>query len=201
MYHPYSAAASYIYANGTTHSLGDLSSSQQSLDAHQNDPNRMIRSVQSADSLPLSSPYSPQNTMTWTTDNTWMTDDTFTQNQFSEDDWPSERGSKGPLLTARRRRIMHPYSQPTTSWIDEEPVPEMPVFAKSKSQVVVATGTKEPVPRKPAFVPYEPRPFEDGDRERQRERDKARLSASWRRKIQRRVKRALRRLKRFLEGL
>ncbi|KAF7358782.1 hypothetical protein MSAN_01217400 [Mycena sanguinolenta] len=199
MYHPYSAAASYIYTSGTTNSLQDLSTSQYSLEAPQNGPTRTLRNVQSADSLPLSSPYSPQNTMTWTTDSTWMTDDTFTQSQFSEDDWPSERNSKGPLLTARRRRIMHPYSHPTTSWIDEEPVPEMPVFAKS--QVAVAAGTEVVPVRKPAFVPYEPRPFEDPEQERQREQDKARLSVSWRRKIQRRVRRALRRLKRLLEGL
>ncbi|KAJ7264542.1 Metallo-dependent phosphatase-like protein [Mycena haematopus] len=177
MYHPYSAAASYIYASETTHSL------QHSLDAHHDYPNRKLPSTQSADSLPLSLPYSPQNTMTWTTpdNNTWTTDEIFTQSQFSDDDWPSVRDSNGPLLT-RRPPVLHPYSRPMASWVDEEPVPEMPVFAKS--QIIVATGIGQAPVRKAPFVPYEERPFEERERERQRERNKARLAASWQRKIQ-----------------
>ncbi|KAF8147924.1 hypothetical protein K438DRAFT_1867142 [Mycena galopus ATCC 62051] len=219
MYHPYSAPASYIYASeadpGTTlppdspqSSSFPQSSSYPSLDAHPKIQNRNIHSIQSTDSVPYSRSYSPQNTMTWTTDNTWTTEDTVTQ--FSEDDWPSVRDSRSPLIK-RRAPVIHPYSQPLDSWIDEESVVEMPA-AVSKLKAVVAAA---PRPKRPAaprerdiapvrrstFVPYEPRPFEERERERERERDKVRRAASWRRKIQRRVKRALRRLRRLLEGL
>ncbi|KAJ7339910.1 hypothetical protein DFH08DRAFT_875742 [Mycena albidolilacea] len=202
MYHPYSGAASYIYANEHPYTP---------IDPHFNDPYRKLGSfvpIDSVDSLPTSHPYSPQNTMTWTTESTWTADNTLaaTQSQLSEDDEPYRRvrrDSKRPLIPQRRDQVAHPYARPLDSWIDYESVVETPIVAKSPDVVPrpkrnVTIGEAAPL-RRSAFVPYEPRPFEE--RERERERDKARLVAAWRRKIQRRVKRALRRLRRFLEGL
>jgi hypothetical protein len=129
--------------------------------------------------------------MTWTTESTWTADNTLaaTRSQLSEDDEPYRRGrrdSKRPLIPQRREQVAHPYAQPLDSWIDYESVVETPIVAKSPDVVPrpkrnVTIGEAAPL-RRSAFVPYEPRPFEE--RERERERDKARLVAAWRRKIQ-----------------
>jgi len=206
MYHPYSGAASYIYANERPYAPAD---------AHHNGPYEKMQSfipIESIESLPSSNPYSPQNTMTWTND-TWTTDNTFRQSQFSEEDQPHvrvRRDSQRPLLPLRVP-VPHPYSQQLSdSWFDDESVAETPVEAKPQAVAAVNSRVKRMVTMKEAaplrrseFVPYEQRPSEGREREQERERgrEKTRLAAAWRRKIQKRVKRALRRLRRYLEGL
>ncbi|KAJ7921158.1 hypothetical protein B0H13DRAFT_1985805 [Mycena leptocephala] len=205
MNHPYSGSASYIYANEYPYTP---------VDAQHNDPYRKMQSfvpIQSVDSLPISHPYSPQNTLTWTTDGTFTT-----QSQFSEDDEyvRVRTDSHRPLLPvpARAPPVVHPYSQPLVSWLDAESVVEADTSTVSKFPTGstsapsyppkrnVTIREAAPVRRSP-FVPYEPRPFERRETEQEHDRDRSRSSKAWRRKIQRRVKRALRRLRRYLEGL
>ncbi|KAF7354205.1 hypothetical protein MVEN_01108200 [Mycena venus] len=136
MNHPYSGAASYIYANEHPYTP---------VNAHHNDPYRKLQSfipIQSVESLPSTHPYSPQNTMTWTTDNPWTTDHTFTQSQFSEEDEPQHvrvrRDSQRPLLPLRVP-MAHPYSQPLDAWYDDESIAETAAIS-DKSQAVGAVN-------------------------------------------------------------
>lgn len=144
---------------------------------------------------------------------------TQTQSQFSEDDQfrRTRRDSQRRLLPLRVP-VTHPYGRQLDSWVDDDSVAEpqtsTPTFppvatiptATTKLKRSATTKGEAPV-RRAAFVPYEPRAFEERERERR--------SAAWRRKIQvcissfvafvtgphccqKRVKRALRRLRRFL---
>lgn len=134
--------------------------------------------------------------MTWTLSSAFT--HTQTQSQFSVDDDLSSHArsrpdSQRPLLP-ERARVAHPYSQVLTSSLADESFVETPVTAAVKSSPVVggvSSGPKRNVTtireveapvRRSAFVPYEPRPFEE-ERERERERDRARFASAWRRKI------------------
>ncbi|KAJ6566650.1 hypothetical protein B0H19DRAFT_712666 [Mycena capillaripes] len=210
MNHPYSGTASYIYANEYPYTP---------VDPHHNDPYSKMESfnpIQSVESLPLSDPYSPQNTMTWTTGSIFTQTQTQSQLSVADELLPHARSrpdSQRTLLPVRAR-VAHPYSQVLSSSLDDESVVETPVAVAAKlpelavgavstrpmaKRTVTIREAEAPV-RRSAFVPYEPRPFEE-ERERERERDRARLASAWRRKIKRRVKRALRRLRRYWEGL
>ncbi|KAJ7036708.1 hypothetical protein C8F04DRAFT_1094144 [Mycena alexandri] len=194
MNHPYSGAAGYIYANEYPYTP---------VDARHNDPYSRMESfmpIQSVDSLPISHPYSPENTI-WSTDNATST---YTQSQFSEDDQSRRvrRDSQRRLLPLRVP-VLHPYGRQLDSWVDDDsvaepetPAPKFPPAAAlptPRPKRSATTKGEAPV-RRSGFVPYEPRASEERERER-------RLAAAWRRKIQKRVKRALRRLRRFLEAL
>ncbi|KAJ6565934.1 hypothetical protein DFH09DRAFT_1157301 [Mycena vulgaris] len=187
MNHPYSGSASYIYANEYPYTP---------VAAHHNGPYGKMQSfipINSVDSLPTLHPYSAKNTA-WT-------DNSATETQFSDeyDRAPRSRRESQRRLLPLRLPVAHPYAQPQQldSWLDDESVAETPVAPKFQPQRGGARTFNDPAARKPTFAPYEPRVFEERDRERTR----ARLAAAWRRKVQRRVKRALRRLRKFLEGL
>ncbi|KAJ7501231.1 hypothetical protein B0H11DRAFT_1994086 [Mycena galericulata] len=192
MNHPYSGAASYIYANEYPPSPLDPH--------HRNGPYGKMQSfipIQSMDSLPSAHPYSHKHA--WSTDGTTPTQ---TQTQFSEEEFgPRPRRESLRRLLPRQPLLSHPYAQqPLDEWIDDDEdesvaQPETPVTPRFQPRRTVPARSDQAV-RRAALVPYEPRPFEE--RERERERDKARRAAAWRRKIQRRVRRAIRRLKRFL---
>ncbi|KAJ7183506.1 hypothetical protein C8R46DRAFT_1067164 [Mycena filopes] len=193
MNHPYSGAAGYIYANEYPYTP---------VDAHHNTgPYSKMQSfmpIQSVDSLPLSHPYNPESTV-------WSTEPS--HSHFSaEDDQPrARRDSQRRLLPSRP--VAHPYGRQFNAWVDDDSVVAVPASQPVRPTPMAIptprpkrTGTTkgEPPVRRSAFVPYEPRPSEERERERDRER---RLAAAWRRKIQKRVKRALRRLRRLLEGI
>ncbi|KAJ7203128.1 hypothetical protein GGX14DRAFT_462116, partial [Mycena pura] len=200
MAHPYSGAASYIYANEYPYTP---------VRARHNDPYGQLESfnpIQSrVDSLPDSHPFNSQTI--------WSATETYaqiqTQTQFSDDDddtyGRSRRDSQRRLLPLRVP-IAHPYAPALDTWFDDESImsPATPGAAKGpldasapvprhKRSVTIKAET--PV-RRTAYAPYDAR-----TRGEERERDRMRLvAAAWRRKIQRRVKRALRRLRRLLDG-
>lgn len=116
------------------------------------------------------------------------TDYTHTETQFSQDDDPRPRrdSQQRRLLPQSRSAVAHPYAQPSDNlWIDDDSVAETPVVqkfppraappARRRTVTIKADG---PAVRRSAFVPYEPRPFEE------RERERAMLAAAWRRQIQ-----------------
>ncbi|KAJ7081189.1 hypothetical protein B0H15DRAFT_472656 [Mycena belliarum] len=180
MSHPYSGAAGYIYANEypTT-----------PVDAHHNGPYGRMQSfipIQSVDSLPTLHPYSGKS---------FAPSNNSHQHTHSQsfDDILHPRVRRESLRRLLPGPVHHPYSQSSQldMWIDDESVaePERPTTPNARYR------PNRTVPTRAAFLPYGPRALEEG------ERDKMRLAAAWRRKIQRRVRRALRRLRRFLEGL
>ncbi|KAK7036216.1 hypothetical protein R3P38DRAFT_2517855 [Favolaschia claudopus] len=191
MYHPYSNEAGYIYANEHPYTP---------VNAHHNVPYGRMQSFisnESADSLPISHPYSPQNTMTWTASNSWTRTTTRessvarTQSHFSEDpESPyrrSRRDSNRPLLPVR---LFHPYSQPLDEWIDEESIVDSPIVPNSPAVGIGGLRPKRAVSIKDnrrygSLVPG----YQDWQRdsEREKERDTMRRAAAWRRKIQVRI--------------
>ncbi|KAJ7098453.1 hypothetical protein C8R43DRAFT_1141502 [Mycena crocata] len=188
-HHPYSGAASYIYANEYPYTP---------VTEHHNDPYGKLESfipIQSVDSLPITHPYSLENSLentVWSPENT-----SHTQTEISHEDEPRKRRDSLRPLLPLRLPIAHPYSQPQ-DWFDDDSVVETPVATKHAATFTprrAVTVKIETPTRRAAYVPYEPRPFEE------RERDRARLAAAWHRKIQRRVRRALRQLRRLLYAL
>ncbi|KAJ7678604.1 hypothetical protein B0H17DRAFT_1206668 [Mycena rosella] len=175
MNHPYSGAASYIYANEYPRTPAD---------ARREGPYGAMQSfipIESVDSLPTLHPFSSRGT--------WDTENSVTQTQMqSFEDYHEPR----PQRESQRRLlplnvpVTHPYAQRPglNSWIDDKSVteteapttPRFPHIPPTRSRRAVATRT-EPAGRGAAFVPYEQRPFEE------RERDRARLAAAWRRNI------------------
>ncbi|KAJ6626617.1 hypothetical protein B0H10DRAFT_505759 [Mycena sp. CBHHK59/15] len=185
MNHPYSGAASYIYANDYPYTPTDPQ-----------DPYPTLQSFvpgESFESLPVSAPYSPSLPIHATAT---------TPPQRSRYGGPRGRPESQQFLIPVRHHIAHPYQLQITSWAeddddgdgDAESLGGTTALSPNRlvQDVSQPTGLPKGKPRLGTFQ-YEPRPVEELER--------AKRAASWRRKIQRQIRRALRRLRRFLETL
>ncbi|KAJ7254758.1 hypothetical protein C8J57DRAFT_1346597 [Mycena rebaudengoi] len=175
MNHPYSGTASYIYANEYPRT--------PVRETHYHGPyvpTRSFHPTASIDSFPTTTnAYAPSYTE-------YSTDD-----GHGHGDGRARRDSHRPLLPPLRQ---HPYANNNNSdFIDLESIAETPVSAHHVLPYP-ALGMSPQHVLKPhrAPRPEEPR-FPGAEEERRRK--------GWRRKIQKRIRRALRRLRRLFQGL
>ncbi|KAJ7127262.1 hypothetical protein C8R43DRAFT_699908 [Mycena crocata] len=216
MNHPYSGAAGYIYANEHP----SPPPAPQSKNPYSKLPS-FVPSPSSITSNPILVPRkTPHSSPRTSHDTSWSTEGTYTRTQRPKYDdvtdppaRPRGNSLSRPLIPLRAP-ISHPYQQRhNTSWIDysgENPT----VDANGNAMLIVPPArstSRLPLPleaapstspkmtpyerdgdplslRRSAFMPHEPGPF---DAERA-------MRASWRNNIQRRIRRAVRRLRRLM---
>ncbi|KAJ7508838.1 hypothetical protein B0H11DRAFT_1357632 [Mycena galericulata] len=201
MDHPYSGAASYIYASEHP----DAPADPKSKDPHSKPPS-FIPSPSSITSTPIPSPTSKPRT---SHDSSWSTEGTYTRTQRPRHADPPPARPRGlsqprPLIPLRAP-VSHPYQQRKNSRIDvdgadPDPDAEPPSAAPLILPPVLPPSLKmtpyerdgDPLSlRRSAFVPYEPRPFE---RSLDAERALRAKKAPWGSRIQRRIRYTVRRL-------